>query len=77
MRSLAKVVRTVVQWQAKVLAKNPLLGVPILMTTTYLLVFWLPVAVYNLTGLPLIISIPIMAIVNTVHCFSVKRKTKF
>lgn len=77
MKTLEDILRSTIDWQARLISWNPIIGAAYLVTASVVLVFWLPAQLYNLTGLSIAVSIPAMFILQAIQLFAVVRKVRF
>ncbi|MEP4635346.1 MAG: hypothetical protein ABJZ64_15640 [Paracoccaceae bacterium] len=66
-----------VEWQAKLVSWNALIGAAYLLFSTIVIVFWLPVQLYNTIRLPLHISIAALYIVQCLNLIAIIKKVDF
>ncbi len=77
MKSLEDILRSTIDWQARLISWNPILGAAYLVFASVVLVFWLPAQLHNLTGLPIAVTIPGMFFLHAIQLFAVFRKVRF
>ena len=77
MKTLEDILRSTINWQARLISWSPIIGAAYLVIASVVLVFWLPAQLYNLTGLSIAVSIPAMFILQAIQLFAVVRKVRF
>jgi len=77
MKSLSNTLRLAINWQARLINWNPIVGAAYLLIVTFLFVFWLPVQVHNVARLSIAVSIPAMLVLHIIHLFAIFQKLRF
>lgn len=76
-KAIGRFVRKVIQQQSRLISWNPIIGGAYLLASSLVLIFWLPVQLYNLVRFPLDAAVFSMFVLQCANVFAVMRRSRF
>ena len=77
MNPIVKFLNLIIDWQARLISRNSLIGGAFMLFSAICIMFWLPVQLYNLVKFPLDVSIVSLFFLYGINLFCVFRRIRF